>query len=90
MDRGFNLEPHCYGRPDGTADPCAGAQRSRTDAAPKADRAIIAVTLCGTLIAATLGILYLMATGHNVAKEVSLMVGAQWGALLAVYARGMK
>lgn len=41
-------------------------------------------------MAATLGILYLMATNHNVAKEVSLMVGAQWGALLAVYAKGKR
>jgi len=44
-------------------------------------------TLCLTLILATAGILVLQGTGHNVAKEVSLFVGAQWGALLAVAAR---
>ena len=45
---------------------------------------MIFATLCGTLWLATLGILVLMAMGVNVAKEVSLSIGAQWGGLLAV------
>lgn len=51
---------------------------------------LILWTLCGTLAAATVGIILLMLCGVNVAKEVSLYVGAQWGGLLVVYARQSK
>lgn len=40
-------------------------------------------TLCLTLLVATLGIVGLMFAGVNVAKDVSIAVGVQWGALLA-------
>ena len=46
--------------------------------------AMIWSTLCISLLVATLGIIILMGLHVNVAKEVSLLVGAQWGALLAV------
>lgn len=54
------------------------------------ERMLILWTLCGTLAAATVGIILLMLCGVNVAKEVSLYVGAQWGGLLVVYARQSK
>lgn len=84
MDRGFNLEPRGA---DCTDCPHCSVRVPRREATDP-DRAAIVVTLCACLFIATVGIVYLMATGHNVAKEVSLAIAAQWGALLAVYAKG--
>lgn len=49
------------------------------------DARIILWALCTTLVLATVGIIVLMFVGVNVAREVSLAVAAQWGALLMVY-----
>ncbi|MDH4038388.1 MAG: hypothetical protein OEV86_13000 [Candidatus Krumholzibacteria bacterium] len=39
---------------------------------------MFAVTLCGTLLVGTVAIPFLMFTGHNVAKEVSIALISQW------------
>lgn len=43
-----------------------------------------------TLLVATVGIVGLMWHGVNVAREVSLAVAAQWGALLVVFREMVK
>lgn len=86
MDSGFDLSVG-----DDCRDvPCDSVHTGPSKDAHLPDRAVIIVTLCATLFVATIGILYLMATGHNVAKEVSLGLMAQWGYLLNVYAKGLK
>lgn len=51
------------------------------------DRMILG-TLCLTLAIAVVGIVVLMLCGRNVSAPVSLAVAGEWGALLAVYAKG--
>ncbi len=77
MERGFDLHRD-RDRADDSGSVDAGVQRPAEHQPGTTDRAIIAVTLCGTLVAATLGILYLMATGHNVNIEATLAVAAGW------------
>jgi len=66
------------GRRDGAGDCDAVATGTPQNRPGTSDRAIITVTLCGTLVAATLGILYLMAIGRNVNIEATLAVAAGW------------
>ncbi len=51
---------------------------------------IIVWALCSSLVIATGGIVVLMFNGVSVAAPVSLAVAAQWGAMLAVLAKGRK
>lgn len=72
MDTGFDLERDGDDRADGLDNPIRRAQRTADDAS----RTAITVTLCACLLIATIGIVGLMATGHNVNKEVSIAVAA--------------
>jgi hypothetical protein len=51
---------------------------------------LLGITLSLTLLVATVGIVGLMWHGVNVAREVSLAVAAQWGALLVVFREMVK
>jgi hypothetical protein len=51
---------------------------------------LLGITLSLTLLVATVGIVGLMWHGVNVAREVSLAVAAQWGAMLVVFREMVK
>lgn len=84
MDTGFDLDVRPDDRTDDSLRGFVGPLGKARDA-DRADQSVIVVTLCACLLIATMGIIGLMAMGVNVAKEVSLAVAAQWGALLGAF-----